>query len=1175
MLTKTRAVNAVFLILWIALGAVHSGCSNSGKAESPASADTSTIRMTLSTTTGFTAIVADGRSTIPIRIQVTNGSGNAVAGLPVTFATDAGTLAPSVVVRTAREAAPATLTARPRIEADERLTVTTDTNGLAQVLLTSSIFAGFATVTADITSNGQNFRTNIVIFFAPGPPARVDLSASPASVSATASAMLTAIVTDVNGNPTPGEMVMFTLSTNTSGGSLTTSNQETDANGRATVTYTAGITQGTDTVRAQVVRNSVSGSTSITVTAPSGPTGQVTSINVVSGALSIPADGRTPVAIQATVMGTSGPLAGIPVSFTTTAGTLSSGAGATGQTASATTGTTGVAAVSLIAATSLGAATVTATAGGFRASVAVTFVAGTPARISLTSTPATVVIGGTATVRAMIEDANGNPVAGQTLVFSVLPASTSGGTLTPLSGVTDANGRLTVAYTASAVAGTDTIQARATNGMMGTLPLQVTPVAGVTRIDLLVSSPQLGSNGTGNVTLTALVRNAANNVVSNVPVNFAADSGGVQVINGTTDTTGTASALLTTGGDQNNRVITVTARTGNLVSTNTVQVTGTTLTISGANTSVLGGRATLTILLRDSGGVGIPNEQVSISSTLGNMLSASTVMTDSTGQASVEVTARVPGNDTIQVAALGATASSRLSISADNFVFSTLPAANQVALQQLGVITVHWDRNGTNQVGQTLTFSLTRGSFSASLPCPTTPVSTTTAVTDGSGNATVTICSDNAGPSAISASAGSAGPSAQVSLAFVAETPAAIVLQAAPTTVGVNAPGTTTQQSVITAVVRDSAGNLVANRQVTFSLTDVSGGQIFPAAATTDSFGRASTIYTAGSSPSAQDGVVITAAVGGISSQVTLTVARQALFVTLGTGNQILIPSNTTTLYSQPYSGLVNDANGNPISNATIELNVRATRYQKGFYSPFFNSNGACIGWGKVLSVRGTADPDDGDQACDNEDRNQNGILDTGEDLNNNTSLDPRIVVSVPQTVTTDATGFAFFDVTYAREFTWVEIELEARAAVQGSEASARARFFLRGIASDFSDCEVSPPGQVSPFGLATTCGCDERTDPGTCPVFTGANPVTLTTSSTTLPAAGGTFNFTVSGGSQSSYNLSTTLGTLSTLSVAFGNSFALTLNPNTSTTTSLSITVTARDAVTGQNGTITLTQLP
>ena len=128
-----------------------------------------------------------------------------------------------------------------------------------------------------------------------------------------------------------------------------------------------------------------------------------------------------------------------------------------------------------------------------------------------------------------------------------------------------------------------------------------------------------------------------------------------------------------------------------------------------------------------------------------------------------------------------------------------------------------------NQIGQTINFFATRGSFTTTLTCPTVAVPTISVQTDTQGNATVNICADNAGPAVISAAANmSSGPSSQVTIEFIATTVASLILQAASTTLGVNAPGNSTQQSVITAVVRDAQGNLVKDETVSFSLTDVS-----------------------------------------------------------------------------------------------------------------------------------------------------------------------------------------------------------------------------------------------------------------------------------------------------------------------------------------------------------------
>ena len=987
---QTHVVRTVFLVLCLSMLTLQNGCSNSGSGQSEAPAsNANAVSLALSTTSGFTAVVADGRSTLPIRIRVTNGSGAGMAGVAVTFATTAGELSESPVVGVSRNflsagRADQTATAR-AVDSSGRVTVTTDTTGVAQVLLTASITVGTAVVTAD----ALNFRTHIDILFVPGPAARVQLNASPNAVNASGTAMLTATVTDANGNLVPGETVTFTLPTNTSGASLSTTSGTTDNNGQMTVQYTAGTTGGADTVRAQATSTSVAGSTSITVTAP-----------------------------------------------------------------------------------------------------------------------------------------------------PVTPPSSGPSTPVP------------------------------------------------SRIDLLVSSPQLSSNGTGSVTLTTLVRDAANNVVSGALVRFSADSGGIQVTNGTTGATGTATALLTTGGDQRNRTINVTAMVGNISSRNTVQITGTTLSISGANSIVLGVSTRLSILLRDSGGTGIANQSITVSSALGNPLSATTVMTDFTGQTTVDVTGLTPGNDTIQVSGLGATATTTLLISAANFLFTAPAPATQVRLNTPQAVTVHWDQAGVPQGSQLINFFATRGNFVATpiSPCPPSPVQVQTPTisvqTNAQGNATVGICADNSGPAIISAAANvSSGPSSQVGIEFIATTVASLILQASPTTLGVNVSGGTTQQSIITAVLRDSQGNLVQNKTVSFAVQDVSGGRIAPPAAVTDSFGRASTVYVAGAVPSAQDGVLITATADGVQNRVTLTVTQQPLFVVLGTGNQLAAP--TTTQYSQPYSVLVNDANGNPVAGATVELNVIPIRYEKGLYVLSFNSvNRTCVGWVKFRTVQGNLNPDDADHACDNEDINLNGILNPGEDRNNNGRVDPGNIAAAPRTVITDTTGFALFDVLYAKEFTWVEVELEARVFVAGSEGLSRARFFLNGIVSDFNNCTVAPPGAISPYGMATTCSCDEQTNP-ICPAGLAPVVISMLNPIQPLPSGGGSFTFTVTGGTQSGYDLSTSIrasanspSPLSTTRIVFGETFGLQV-PANATGAPVTITINATDLTNGQVGTLTLIQSP
>lgn len=925
------------------------------------------------------------------------------------------------------------------------------------------------------------------------------------------------------------------------------------------------------------------------------------SLSTTNGSSTLIADGTSTLPVQITVANSAGQgLANTVVTFATTAGTLAVASGTTAvraseddalpttrsnHTSTVLTGADGTAQVLLTSSTVVETATITAEALGFSTALTVDFISGVPDQIALSAIPSTVGIGSTSTIQATVTAADGSPIEGATVTLS-FTANNSGAQLSATSGSTDVNGRFTVSYLAGTSIGSDTIKATVSTTISATTTISVQSTSvNASDLQLLVSSPQLDSDGSETVTLTALARDSNNNFVAGVDVSFAASSGGIQIVSGTTDATGTATALLFTAGDPSKRTITVTATAGTLVSTNTVNVTGTTVTLSGTSALVLGETTTLSILLRDSGGDGITSQVVTLSSTLGNTLSVTSVTTDSNGQATFQVTAAVAGTDTISATALGVTGTLSLAVSSANFVFTTPGAGAEVNLGAVQAVTVHWDEAGVNQVGQTINFFATRGTLSAA-----------SAVTDANGNASITITSNNAGPAVITAAATTAGgPSSQIEIEFIATTPSSLILQASPTTVGINAEGTSDQQSIITAVVRDASGNLVKNQTVSFTLTDVSGGSIFPAAAITDSFGRASTVYTAGAATSAQDGVLIDAEVSGTvgcvptatiptgpCDRVTLTVGQQAFSIVLGTSH--LIQALSDTQYAKPYSVLVTDANGNPVQGATVELNHYPTRYQKGFYALFFDSFGLCTGWGKVLTVTGAStvpNADNADQACTNEDVNRNGILNPGEDTNNNGVLDPGNVVAVPASVVTDATGFALFDLVYAREFTWVEIELEARATVSGSEASTTARFFLPGLASDFNDCEVSPPGQVSPFGVATTCGCDELTD-ATCPTSAGLTPITLVSlSGSTVIAnpAGGTLDFTVAGGTQISYTVSSSAGTLTNLTsgqagssilVNFGENFRLT---TTAGQTGATITLTATDLVTGQTGTTTVTQ--
>ena len=77
------------------------------------------------------------------------------------------------------------------------------------------------------------------------------------------------------------------------------------------------------------------------------------------------------------------------------------------------------------------------------------------------------------------------------------------------------------------------------------------------------------------------------------------------------------------------------------------------------------------------------------------------------------------------------------------------------------------------------------------------------------------------------------------------------------------------------------------------------------------------------------------------------------------------------------------------------------------------------------------------------------------------------ISLITPANATTNAQGYVIVDVIYPQDAAyWLEVILEARAAVQGTEFSRSSTFLLPGLATDFNSATTAPPGPRSPFGV-------------------------------------------------------------------------------------------------------------
>jgi len=606
-----------------------------------------------------------------------------------------------------------------------------------------------------------------------------------------------------------------------------------------------------------------------------------------------------------------------------------------------------------------------------------------------------------------------------------------------------------------------------------------TPVAA--SIQLIASSPQLNSDqfGLTTVTISAIVKDANNNVVEGVPIIFSADNNGALIVAEVplpTSSNGIASAELSNGvGDASNRTINVAATDGNVSATIAIDVVGTTLTISGPGALAQGGTAPYTVILADSNGVGIFGETLTVASANGNTINpASTNLTTGVdGDAQFSLTADQPGNDTLTVTGLGLTATQVVNVSGDSFSI-TVPVADaplNIAPAGPHTVTARWQINGVAQVGQQINFTSTRGTLSAGSALTTAP----------DGDATVTISSTNAGPAQITAEIDSTGTATGVAVEFIATTPDSLTIQASPFTVAVN------EQSEISAIVRDAQFNLVKNQTVNFLIVaDDSNGFLSIASAVTDSQGRAVTFYTGGGVSGSPNGVTISATVAGtaITGSVNLTVARKELDLTIGTGNEIFSP--TTASHAQEWNILVTDAVGNAVANSTVQVSLRSIAYYEGFL--IVNPAPPPSAW--ITAVY---------QVCPDEDINRNGSLDlingvigTDEDANGSGQLEAgnvALVSAVPPSasasdpcssagaggtsadVITNSQGLARVCVIWPQNFSWwVDVQIVAQASVSGSEFSAQQVWNLPALAEDITDIGAAPPNVVSPFGPDGVC---------------------------------------------------------------------------------------------------------
>jgi adhesin/invasin len=606
---------------------------------------------------------ADGATNAVIHAHIVDISGNPVQNATVVFTISGGSAAGTAVV--------------------SYVSGTTDANGDETIDITN-LKAGTVSFTA--TVNGVaiiNGSPATVTFTATAPsvtnPATqliVDVPVSPPD-GATAD-VIHAHIVDANGNPVPGATVVFTISGGTAAGTAVVNyvSAVTDANGDETIDITnlkAGTVSFTATVNGVSITNGSPATVTFVATTPSTGNPATQLIVDVTG---VTANGSAADVIHAHIVDANGnPVAGATVVFAFAGGTAASTAAITYVTATTdANGDETLDITNIIAGTVLFTATVNGQPIVNGSPATVTFVAGAPSAGNLATQLIVDVTGSPAdgtstnTIHAHIADANGNPVAGATVVFTISGGTASGSAnFSYVSATTDANGNLTINITdtkAGTVSFTATVNGTPIiNGSPATVTFAsgvASPTGGNTQLTIVVNNSS--ADGKSADSLNAHITDVNGNPVSGVAVTFLIEAGGTagstavfdEAVTVTTDANGNAAIGLTNtvGGTVNVGAtvggVDITGSPAMVTFVNLPDVTNPqTQLIVVIYEALADGNATTVVKAHivDQAGNPLPNQDVifTVDSGSAQIVTPQPWTTDNNGDVSISLTSKTPG----------------------------------------------------------------------------------------------------------------------------------------------------------------------------------------------------------------------------------------------------------------------------------------------------------------------------------------------------------------------------------------------------------------------------------------------------------------------------------------------------------------------------------------------------
>ncbi len=542
------------------------------------------------------------------------------------------------------------------------------------------------------------------------------------------------------------------------------------------------------------------------------------------------------------------------------------------------------------------------------------------------------------------------------------------------------------------------------------------------------------TEGSDPVTIYMMAKDSNNIALSGVTFTPSVDNGAT-LLPGTVSNDGILTTWNLVPDEPRNQSVNVSVTAGDITETLSIDITGTTVQIDGAESISMDKPTTYTVKLKDAADEGLSQQSVTITSSLIN----TTLVTDSEGEAQFELQPSVGGEYTITVEALGAIDSKTITVSPNAFNLSS--TNTEVPVNTTEAITLAWTADGVPQSGKIIHLSATRGKISVD------GVEVEQVTTDTNGNASFDIESSTAGGTVITATDNTTYLSTSLAMEYIATDPHYLNIQADPSIIAALG------SSSILAQVRDINDNPVKGQVVVFNLNDTVDGKISSSKAETDSSGSASVVYTAGKAVSAKDGVVITSHIEGasdIEDTTTLTVGGDA--IRLAFGFDELLEENSP-FYQKTFGVIVTDNAGNPVSGKQVDFTVVSTDYAKG--QLFYNEDAGA--WGQYT-----------DAECSAEDLDRDGWLDDNEDYNNNGTLEPTNSTTISGNSITDESGQATVQISYPQNHAWWEtIQITAQVTVGGTEYIEKLNLTLPVLSADVTS-ENSPPNLYSPYGTGS-----------------------------------------------------------------------------------------------------------